>query len=155
MVGSQFLSIRISEMEIAEPKRPYRAIVAADLPHEDSKLLKDLKNKTFKFIEAEINQRRWCNGQEKINICFTTINNLMEKHNIFPGTVEDVEVMKSMVSEWELLKDDGWFLDRNDTPTIKAALLSYNCKVHEQLDEKAMLKQLQVVSQYMGEVTFE
>merc|ERR1711997_249249 len=43
VVGTQFVSIKISVMEIAEPKRPYRVIIAADLPHEDSKLLKNLE----------------------------------------------------------------------------------------------------------------
>ena len=39
VLGSQFLAIRISELEMKEDKSPYRVIVAADVPHADTKLL--------------------------------------------------------------------------------------------------------------------
>ena len=82
-----------------ESKRLFRVIIGADILHTDSKLLKDLKEKHFNFVETEINRRRQLNGQEKIDIEYTTLNTLMEKHNIVPGTAQDIEVMKQIVSK--------------------------------------------------------
>ena len=101
VVGSQFFSIRISELELSGKR--FRVIIGADVVHEDSKLLLDLKNNQFSFLETEINQRREFNGQEKIDVTFTTVNSLIEKHGIVPGgTAKDIEATEKMVSKKRL-----------------------------------------------------
>ena len=99
VVGTQFVSINISEFELREGKRSFRVIIGADVLHADSKLLKDLEEKHFKFVETEINRRRLMNGQEEIHIEYTTLNALMEKHNVVPSTDQDIDVMKSLISK--------------------------------------------------------
>ena len=100
VVGTQFVSIKISEFELREGKNLFRVIIGADVVHADNKLLKDLREKHFDFVEKEINCRRQMNGQEEINIEYTTLNALMEKHNVVPGTAQDIEVMKTLISRY-------------------------------------------------------
>ena len=47
---TQFMAIRISEMETN--KKPFRVIIAADMPTEDSKLLRDMEAKNFGFLKV-------------------------------------------------------------------------------------------------------
>ena len=43
------------------------------------------------------------NNQEPIDVTFTTLNDLMIKHNIVPDTKKDLEVMESLLSKKEVL----------------------------------------------------
>ena len=80
---TQFMAIKISELENA--KIPFRVIIAIDTNSKDSKLLKTMKTTNFGFISTEINARRIMNNEEPIEVTFTTLNDLMLKHNIVPG----------------------------------------------------------------------
>ena len=91
---TQFFAIKVSEYE--DLKIPYRVIVCIDMKSKNSQLLQNMKTKNFGFLETEINGRRTLNNEEPIEVTFTTLNDLMVKHNVVPDTKKDLKVMKRL-----------------------------------------------------------
>ena len=68
--------------ELEDLKTPFRVIIAVDMRSKNSKLLENMKTKSFGFIENEINARRTLNEEQAIDVTFTTFNDLMININL-------------------------------------------------------------------------
>ena len=66
------------------------------------------------------------NEEQRIDVTFTTLNDLMIKHDIVPDTKQDLEVMESLISKRKFLTKQGWIpkYESNDPPTIRAAIFA-------------------------------
>ena len=157
---SQLTSIKASYLE--RSNIPFRIMIIHDLDDmgfsgKTSMFLSYMKRRYFEYITTEMNERRKKNGNEQIDVCFTTLCNMLSKHKVGPQTLKDwlvKKIVKKLVSKGNILDKDGWLLcEEYGAPSIHLALLGSSFGIPEEFDQKDLLRQVNDQSDFKGKLT--
>ena len=157
---SQLMSIKASHLE--RSNIPFRIMIIHDLDDmgvsgKTSMLLNYMKRRYFEYITAEMNERRKKNGNEQVDVCFTTLCNVLSKQKVGPQTLKDWHVkniVRKLVSKGNILDKDGWLLcEEYGAPSLQLALLGSYFGIPEEFDQKDLLQQVNDQSDFKGKLT--